>query len=172
MNENTTQDSNPYAAGVQPVHDQVQGELALASLWSRFFAAMIDGILMAVLTIVPAMMFFGGFQAYGEAMQGGFLVKLTVLAISYAAYLLVNGYFLEQNGQSIGKKALGIKIVRSDGSKADFARIALRRQSFNYLVQLVPFVGWLIGLVDVLFIFRDSKKCVHDEIADTVVIQA
>ena len=76
------------------------------------------------------------------------------------------------NGQTVGKKLLKIKIVRSDGTAADFQRIVVFRLLPVYLVQLVPVIGGFIGLLDVLFIFRSSRQCIHDQIADTIVINA
>ena len=37
---------------------------------------------------------------------------------------------------------------------------------------MVPFVGGLVSLVDALLIFRDDRRCLHDEIADTIVVTA
>ena len=40
------------------------------------------------------------------------------------------------------------------------------------LLGLVPLIGWLFALADALLIFRDSRKCLHDNIADTIVVTA
>jgi len=44
----------------------------------------------------------------------------------------------------------------------------LRNVVNQVLAQLVPFYG----IVDALLIFSDSRQCVHDKIADTVVVLA
>jgi uncharacterized RDD family membrane protein YckC len=68
---------------------------------------------------------------------------------------------------------LGIKIVHTDGSKIPLARIlGLRWLPIAVLGFLPYFVGQIIPVIDVLFIFRESRKCLHDEIADTIVIKA
>jgi hypothetical protein len=36
----------------------------------------------------------------------------------------------------------------------------------------VPFVGSFYPLVDVCWIFGEQRRCVHDYIADTIVIRA
>ena len=38
------------------------------------------------------------------------------------------------------------------------------------LIGIFPAIGGIIQLVDILFIFRDDRKCIHDLIAGTVVI--
>jgi uncharacterized RDD family membrane protein YckC len=63
---------------------------------------------------------------------------------------------------------LGIKVVRTDGSPASVGRIFWLRNVVNGLIGIVP----LYGLVDVLFIFSESRQCLHDKIADTAVVKA
>ena len=79
---------------------------------------------------------------------------------------------VKRNGQTIGKKLAGIKVVRSDGSKASLGRIFWLRNIVNAIPSAIPFLGSLYGLVDHLFIFGDKRQCLHDKIADTVVVTA
>ena len=78
---------------------------------------------------------------------------------------IVNG---SRNGQSIAKKLLGIKVVRTDGSPVSLGRLFLLRNVVNGIISLVP----LYGFVDALFIFGESRQCLHDRIAGTVVLKA
>ena len=174
MSENSTSTPNPYAATQADLSVQrAPDEAELAGRGRRLGAATIDSIIMAVVTLVPTMLFFGGWSKYIQASQSGFSFMFTVgsLVFGLAAYLLINGYFLAKDGQSVCKKMLGIKIVRTDGGQADLFRIVTRRLLPLYVCGLIPKVGPFVGLVDALFIFRKSKKCLHDDIADTVVIR-
>lgn len=36
---------------------------------------------------------------------------------------------------------------------------------------MVPVIGMLYAVIGILFIFRDPRKCLHDTIADTVVVK-
>jgi uncharacterized RDD family membrane protein YckC len=67
---------------------------------------------------------------------------------------------------------LGIRVVRRDGSHCGLARIFFARYLPVTLLGAVPFVGGLVSLVDALLIFRDDRRCLHDEIADTIVVKA
>jgi uncharacterized RDD family membrane protein YckC len=67
---------------------------------------------------------------------------------------------------------LGIKIVRNDGSRAGLGRIFWLRMFVPGLVGAIPLVGGLFGLIDPLFIFGEEKRCLHDLIADTIVVTA
>jgi hypothetical protein len=40
------------------------------------------------------------------------------------------------------------------------------------LIGAIPYIGPLFSLVNVLFIFREDYRCVHDHIAGTIVVQA
>ena len=62
--------------------------------------------------------------------------------------------------------------MRSDGSQASFARIVGLRYFTTSVLAPIPVVGSIYGLVDVLLIFRDSRRCLHDNIADTIVVTA
>jgi len=165
--------SNPYAAPQGDLSEQrAPDEAELAGRGRRFASALIDGIIMVVLAVAPIIVFFGGWANYQvAAAAGSYMLTLGSTVFGFVVYLLVNGYFLARDGQSIGKKLLGTKIVRTDGSKADFTRIVTRRLLPVHALNLIPMVGPLLSVVDALFIFRASKKCIHDDIADTVVIR-
>jgi uncharacterized RDD family membrane protein YckC len=85
--------------------------------------------------------------------------------------MVVNLVLLQRNGQTIGKKMLGIRIVRSDGSRATLGRIFWLRGFVNGLFYYIPFVGRLYALVDSLAIFGSARRCVHDYVADTIVVR-
>ena len=99
-----------------------------------------------------AMMALGGFLSLGG------LVTWIVLTIRYVS----------RNGQTIAKKMLGIKVVRTDGSPASLGRIFWLRNALNTLISVVP----LYGIVDIFFIFGDARQCLHDKLADTAVVKA
>jgi len=63
---------------------------------------------------------------------------------------------------------LGIRVVRTDGSPASLGRVIWLRNILNSVLGIVP----LYGLIDSLFIFAESRQCLHDKIADTIVIKA
>lgn len=94
-----------------------------------------------------------------------------VTLVGTVVWCVITAWLVAANGQSIGKRLVGIKVVRSDGSRASFARIFLLRNVVNGLPNLLPYVGWLYQLVDPLFIYQDSRRCLHDMIADTIVVR-
>jgi uncharacterized RDD family membrane protein YckC len=92
--------------------------------------------------------------------------------VGFIAWAVVTTWLVAANGQTIGKRALGIKVVRKDGSKASLGRIFWLRNVLNMVPGWLPYVGLLYQLVDPLLIYQDSRQCLHDRIADTVVVKA
>jgi len=103
-------------------------------------------------------------------MAGGLFTLL--LAVPW---LVLNILFVVRNGQTIGKKIVGIKVVRRDGSKASLSRIFWLRNVVTLVITTgleaaLGGLGSLYSLVDHLLIFRASRQCLHDTIADTIVV--
>jgi uncharacterized RDD family membrane protein YckC len=103
-------------------------------------------------------------------MLGGPGTTITILAL--IAWCIITAWLIATNGQSIGKRLVGIKVVRTDGSRASFARIFLLRNVVNGLPNLLPYVGLLYQLIDPLLIYQESRQCLHDKLADTIVVRA
>jgi uncharacterized RDD family membrane protein YckC len=163
---------NPYAAPQTIDLEAIPQELPLASRWARLGAVLIDGIVHVVVILPLLILAFGGWSSY-LAKAGTIGVVMTALLQlgSFIVFLLIHGYLIKTRGQTIGKLALGIKMVRNDESPADFQRLALMRYLPQYAVTAIPLAGGLLYVIDVLFIFRKSKRCLHDDIADTIVVK-
>ena len=86
-------------------------------------------------------------------------------------FMVINGYLLVTKGQTLGKLALGIRIVDalSNGAASAVKLLGLR-YVLVLLVRAIPIIGNLLGLADALFIFRSDKRCLHDLIAGTKVV--
>src|SRR5438552_4892755 len=76
-----------------------------------------------------------------SGMLTGTGIKITVIAL--LAWTVVTAWLVATRGQSIGKCLVGIKVVRTDGSPASFARIFLLRNVVSFLPSALPYVGWL-----------------------------
>jgi len=94
-----------------------------------------------------------------------------------AAVLVANLYFLTVAGQTLGKRAAGIRIVRkATGENGGFVVNVLRRGVLTGLPYVVltmvhPALGGIWVWADILFIFRLDRRCLHDHIAGTLVVQ-
>jgi len=96
------------------------------------------------------------------------LVLFVVFTVmGWLMFLLVNGYTLFSRGQTIGKLVVGAKIVDSESNVPNLAKVAFLRYLLPTLLsQLIP----LFGLIDTLLIFGQERRCVHDYMAGTYVV--
>jgi uncharacterized RDD family membrane protein YckC len=166
--------TNPYAPPRATVLDIVDphAPTVTADRGTRLGATILDSIFFAGLVYVPfvvAAIFAGlGRQAGNENASAIFAVAGVVAFAGFIVWCWLTIKYVRGNGQSIAKKLLGIKVVRTDGSPAALGRIFWLRNFVNGLISIVP----LYGLIDSLFIFGESRQCLHDKIADTIVIRA
>lgn len=165
--------TNPYAPPGAAVADValVDQPVELAERGTRFVAAFLDGIVVIVIVYLPLMLRAGAAEE-SPAESGGAAVVALIAGLAALVGVVVWCWFtikyVVANGQSIGKKMVHIKVVRSDGSRASFGRIFWLRNVVNGLLGFIP----LYGFVELLFIFGTSRQCLHDRIADTIVIKA
>jgi uncharacterized RDD family membrane protein YckC len=162
---------NPYAPPTAAVQDTDDEAGDLAGRGQRFGAALIDGFI-GLIAAVPIMLALGTF-AYLRAGQP-IPTRLTIISAlcGFAVFLAIHGYLLKTNGQTVGKRLIGIKIVDLDDRLPSFGKVVGLRYLPITLVTLVPIAGQFLPLVDVLFIFRKDRRCIHDLIAGTRVVRA
>jgi uncharacterized RDD family membrane protein YckC len=159
---------NPYAPPQAKVIDVVEDsdDFELAGAGVRLGAHIIDTILSTIVLIVFIVAIY--LSVDNERGPGAAIAWLFSLA-GAGVLIWLNVLYVIQNGQSIAKKWLGIKVVRSDGSPASLGRIFWLRNVVN---NLISGVFGLYFIIDSLLIFSDSRQCVHDKIADTIVVVA
>ena len=168
--------TNPYAppqAIVQDIAD-ARAPILLADRGTRLGAAILDGLIMFGMIYVPflvAMFAQGGFDGEPTVEEGInpiAIIGIVLTVAGFGVWCWLTILYVKRNGQSIAKKLLNIKVVRSDGSPASLGRIFWLRNVVNGLLGVIP----LYGLVDILFIFGETRQCLHDKIADTLVVRA
>ena len=115
----------------------------------RFVAAIIDGV---VLVFIQAAV------GRGVPFFGGRLVGPFVGAL-YSILLWVNW-----NGQTLGKKAMGIKVVKEDGKPLGYSEAVVRY--VGYIISIIP-----LGLGYFWVIWDEKKQGFHDKIAKTLVVK-
>jgi len=174
---------NPFAPPKAEVADVGPGTgFEYAGRGVRLGAALLDGLFFMLIVYLPAMLmvivtvgasavrFQPGMSAVQllTALSGGFIAGFIGLVVwAWITIVLVSRY-----GQTMAKRLLGIKVVRKDGSPAALSRIFWLRNVVNTLIAMVPLVGGIYSLIDALMIFSETRQCIHDRLADTIVIRA
>lgn len=168
MDENFTKPEfvNPYAATARNLEVLRIDEQPLAGRGTRLVAALIDifswlgisviGVLLATLpknVVSPT--------SAGLAF-GGLLLAAIVMQL----------VFIHLYAQTIGKRIMKIRVVRaSSGEQCDSARYIFLRTLAVHFIGLIPIVGSLFSLINVLMIFANDRRCLHDHLADTIVVK-
>jgi uncharacterized RDD family membrane protein YckC len=156
-------DMNPYAAP-KAVVDDVSTEIELATRRQRLNAAVLDGLVIGVCVA-------GGILLFGRGGGPAGIIAGTTLGMAIPA--AINLWMLHRFRATIGKRSTGIRMIRSDGSEAELWRLIFLRGLPQWLLsgvgRLLPILNLLV-LADVLFIFGKPRRCLHDYIADTIVV--
>ena len=171
----TVVSNNPAWTGASGVAPSAAPASALryAGFWIRFAAKIIDLI---ILNIVCQLLYlaFGVIKPeMNAAAQSGDFETLLPLLITYfvqsltistAVQLLYYWFFLHRFAATPGKLAVGIRVVRPDGSPLGNGQI-IGRYFAEWLCGLTLGIGYLIAAFD------DEKRGLHDHLAGTRVVK-
>ena len=164
MKDWTKKPFSPYQPPKASIIDEANDEkIELAGRGTRLIAYLIDTLLYLI-AIVPVIF---SIERNPDAEPTMAVTFMSVLIITLT---ITNFVWLHRYGQTIGKRLSSIKIVRSDYSRAGLLRIIFLRALPIGLLSNIPGVGGVIAILDPLLIFQDSRRCLHDYIAYTIVI--
>jgi len=108
------------------LQENVENKLILASRWRRLWASTLDAIIIAIVAM-PAIYFTDGFNNISNATSLSIAYTLLLSIFSIVIFIVLNGKLLINKGQTIGKKALGIKIVTLTGERLSVKEHLLKR---------------------------------------------
>jgi len=148
------------------------GQLDMASIGRRFGAIFIDGLIVTLPLMVLAFLVLlplGFIEAdQGEdAMPAPFAIfaNLFVSLGAAAIYILYEGLMLSSGGQTVGKKAMKVKVVTAEGRELTSGQ-AWGRAASRQILGIVP----CLGLIDYLVAFGQERTAIHDMMAKTRVV--
>lgn len=167
-------DRNPYAPPThfdpQHGHDRDGDMQILADRGTRWLARFFDGLLNLACVIPVAFVLFSTDVMSWRALQHNQLAGLAFWA-SALPLSLYQWSLVSKTGQTLGKKWTGIRIVKVDGSPVTFGSGVAMREWLITAIGFIPVLGPIVSLVDILFIFGEERRCLHDHLAGTKVIQ-
>ena len=136
---------------------------------TRLGASLLDGIIFSAMVYLPLFVTvgLGRDAAAADGSNPVVIVGGITTLVGLIAWCWLTIMYVARNGQSIAKKLLDIKVVRRDGSHASISRIFWLRNVVNGLLGIIP----LYAIIELFFIFGESRQCLHDKIADTIVVR-
>jgi uncharacterized RDD family membrane protein YckC len=140
-----------------------------AGFWIRFLARLIDGMVLGMAGLIlrlPLLLMLGlrpelGYR-FGMTPVLGAAMGIS-LVVNLAVGMAYEVYFVSTRGATPGKMALGLKIIRSDGSPIS-PGLALGRYWAHWISGIPFFIGYIMAGFD------SQKRALHDRICDTRVI--
>lgn len=149
---------------------QLRAAPRYAGFWFRTLAAVVDGVLVQVATILlvfPLGFSMGASMADSASPEG---IEAAAGVMGFFVGLLMQWlWFTVAEASpwqaSLGKKLLGLKVTNEEGGRIGFAEANVRYWS-KILSALLLCIGFLmVG-------FTDRKQGLHDKIARTLVVKA
>lgn len=160
----------------------VEFNFVLAGLMSRFLALMIDTAVSIFITLGLALVMFvlsalatAGGMAIGGVEFGDAIGGLGVAAFFVVRFLVDWGYMtlLESlwSGQTIGKKAMGLRVIQDTGVRVGVTQSLLRNlvRPVDSLSFMFPPPFYVLGGLTALF--SSSHQRLGDLVAGTVVVR-
>ncbi len=146
----------------------------LAGLGSRFLAVAIDVTIqtLVMLGIIWGLIYAGthGIAARHFSEPTKIETNLAIAFFIAIVFIVFFGYFILfeafWNGQTPGKKMMGLRVVRDGGYPADFGSVAIRN-----LIRVGEFVAGLYALSAVAAILSPENKRLGDMAAGTIVVR-
>lgn len=135
-----------------------------ASFWERFFAFVVDFLILLILAGLLLLMYVllgtslseadEKTQAMGACSQ---VVLLFLWPVFCAAYFVI---FWVRKGQTPGKMVVGLKVVQADGAPLALSKAFIRCLGYITVWLLFPMIA-----------FDSQKQGLHDKMANTYVVR-
>ena len=170
-----------YAAEVPAV---MTGGRQYGGFWLRLLARFIDGLVLMIPSVTVMILVVG--TSFFTSIMGGdfsvltggtpmFIVAGLINACMYAAY---EAFLTSTYGGTLGKMALGLRVILTDGSMLNLQQALIRHLIYaggGIIGALVPMAGFLNALWmvadNVSAAFDPQKRALHDRIANTFVVK-
>ena len=133
---------------------------AYGGFWIRVVAYVIDAILLTIVCgIADRLLGINIFASDWEHFDP--LANLVSLVIGWLYFALLES---SERGATVGKMAMGLRVVTSDGQRLSFMNATGR-----YFAKILSAI--ILGIGFIMVAFTDRKRGLHDMIAGTLVIK-
>ncbi|EMT8970380.1 RDD family protein [Neisseria gonorrhoeae] len=189
------EEKNDYTDAVSDNRNGQEIEVGIAGAGDRILAALLNQLFTFLILLVP----FVGLIAFAVKNEGriggreeifGLLLGMTSFWVGLAgilAYTVIQIYYMSRDGQSLGKKIMRIRVLKTDGRNSGFVGTVLVREiAWSVLVAIIAAViglavgengenainllAFLANFV-LLFMVKRDRRTLYDILADTVVVK-
>jgi uncharacterized RDD family membrane protein YckC len=145
--------------------EQININYQKAGIGSRFYAALVDTLILTVVITLGSYVNEGFLTEIGDVL-GNWLRAVSgivIFAIFWGYYMV---FEITTNGQSPGKLALGLRVIKEGGYPISFADSAIRN-----LVRIVDFLPFCYGAGLFVMLINKNWQRIGDLAAGTLVVK-
>lgn len=157
---------------VEPVQESTLQNVQLASLRRRWVAIVIDGIIVAIATVL-LLVSSGAMASLDAAVLGNDELAMSEAFSQFQSNTLTSNIVVSAiynvvlmvlfNGQTLGKMLLKLRVIKKRGGRITILD-AILRNVVGYTISQIFLVGYLWA------VFDREKQAWHDKMAGTVVV--
>ncbi len=141
--------------------DTEPGQLAYAGFSKRFFASLIDGVIIFCVLVAPLIILAVAGASEETVNVGGVITQLLAVVGSWIYEAVMDS---SSKQGTLGKMAVGIKVTDLEGKRITFGR-ATGGHFGKYLSCFTMYIGYLMAA------FTQKRQALHDIIAGTLVLE-
>lgn len=189
------EEKNDYTDAASDNRNGQEIEVGIAGAGDRILAALLNQLFTFLILLIP----FAGLIVFAIKNEGrivgsgeivGLLLGMTSFWVGLAgilAYTVIQIYYMSRDGQSLGKKIMRIRVLKTDGRNPGFVGTVLVREiAWSVLVAIIAAViglavgdngenainllAFLANFV-LLFMVKRDRRTLYDILADTVVVK-
>ena len=145
--------------------EQIKINYSIAGIGSRFYAALIDIAVLTPIVLIGGYVtlraIFGLDERFGNWLAA--IAGVATFALQWGYYM---AFEITTNGQSPGKRALGLRVIKAHGYPISFSDSAIRN-----LIRIVDFLPFFYGAGLVAMLSNKNWQRLGDLAAGTLVVK-
>jgi uncharacterized RDD family membrane protein YckC len=138
----------------------VSSHVRYAGFWMRFWAYLLDLLVVASLNRLLIFPFFHLLDISVDRTNMFAPATIATTLTFYAYFVLMTKFFQ----QTLGKMVFGLKVIDESGKPLTWTTVLFREVIGKFIAKTILFIGFLFVA------FSEKKKGMHDQFADTLVI--
>ncbi len=146
-------DARPPSGGIAP--------RGYGGFWLRVVAYIIDAFILAIPTWIIGALVGGGMYMNHGGPHFNPGPNIASLVIGWLYFALMES---SERGATVGKMAVGLRVVTDQGQRLSFANATGR-----YFAKFISAI--ILGIGFIMVAFTDRKRGLHDMIASTLVVK-
>ena len=103
---------------------------------------------------------------------GAYLLEIALVVLTLIVGYIIWWLFTLSRGQTPGKQLLGIRVMRTDGTRSDWGWTFIREFIIKLVViRILDSFLVIVGIIDLLWAFWDKdRQTLHDKVMKTIVV--